>query len=893
MNDPPVVFISYAHDSGEHKELVRRLWEFLRSRGIDAKLDLSAAAERRDWALWMGQQIDRADYVLVIASPAYRERGDGDVDPHDGRGVQYEAALLKDRLMQDRAQWTGRMLPVILPGRSAAEIPRFLQPYAASRYEVTDFTDVGAEELLRVVTKQAKYPEPPLGTLPRLPPETGRSTEGWRIGNVPTLASALQPREGLRERVDAARTAGGGVLLTQVLAGGGGVGKSQLAAAYAHQAIHDGVDLVVWINAAGPEAVMAAYAQTAAQVRTPGVTGSDAHADARALLAWLAGTDRRWLIVLDDITDPDQMKDLWPVSHTATGWVLATTRRRDASLSGGGRALVSVDVYGPAESINYLTQRLTAADAASLLDDRVGPLADAMGHLPLALGHAAAYMINEGVDCTGYLTLLIGQRSRLEQLMPQTADTENYGRPIAAALLIALDAAQAAHPVGLAKPALRLAAVLDPAGHPDTLWTAPAVGAYLNQFAPTADARAALRLLHRYGLVHHEARGGPRAVRIHALTARAARETNSPAELHAAIRTAADALLSGWPEPDTHPDHGDLVAALRANTTSLAGHPGDQLWRSPTHELLYRAGESLLDAGLHAAAVAYNEGLVDAGERIFGSDHEVTISARAYLAISYSLAGRTNEAMAIKELVLSDRERILGPDDPKTITARANLAISYRDAGRTTDAIALQERALADSERVRGAKHPSTLIYRSQLAATYRQVGRTDEAIVIHEQVVADTERVRGPEHIDTLTARSQLAASYRQAGRTTDAIPIEERVAADAERVLGAEHPDTIVVLANLAASYRQAGRIAEATSIQERVLAGRDRILGPEHPRTVTARITLAVSYHQAGRIAEALALQERVVAEHERILGPEHPDTVRAAEALRAWKQQSQAS
>ena len=54
----------------------------------------------------------------------------------------------------------------------------------------------------------------------------------------------------------------GTAVLCQVLAGTGGVGKTQLAAGYARAAWQAGsVDLLAWITAASRDAVAAAYAQ--------------------------------------------------------------------------------------------------------------------------------------------------------------------------------------------------------------------------------------------------------------------------------------------------------------------------------------------------------------------------------------------------------------------------------------------------------------------------------------------------------------------------------------------------------------------------------------------------------------------------------------------------------
>ncbi|MEV5605787.1 tetratricopeptide repeat protein, partial [Streptomyces sp. NPDC052299] len=559
------------------------------------------------------------------------------------------------------------------------------------------------------------------------------------IGGIPALATAFQPRTGVREEIDTARRAGDAAVLTQVLSGGGGVGKSQLAAKYASEALGDGTDLVLWAAAAETEQVITRYAQAARLVSAPGASGEDPEDDARAFLSWLATTERRWLVVLDDITDPAAMAPWWPASRTGTGWVLASTRLHDAALTGNGRRRVPIDVYTPGEAAAYLRGRLSDDGAAHLLSDSVEDLAAALGHLPLALGHAAAYMLNQDITVTEYLALFNDHDRRLDQLLPEGADAEGYGRQVAATLLLSLDAAQRTEPAGLARPALRLAALLGPAGHPHDLWNTPTVLTYLGQQSEPSDsntaadesrepvsaeqAGAVLRVLHRYALISSDRSQHPHTVRVHALTARATREATPKKALPHLAHTAADALLNIWPSIDqTVPD---LATALRANAEHLQQHTGDHLWQPGGHQLLYRLGVSLHNAGLTAAAVTYGERLAATSEQILGRDHFNTISARQNLANSYSDAGRTGEATALREKALADFEQLLGPDHPDTLRARASLAISYSNAGRTTEATTLQEGVLADFEQLLGPDHPDTLRARASLAISYSNAGRT------------------------------------------------------------------------------------------------------------------------------------------------------------------------
>ncbi|SFY44202.1 tetratricopeptide repeat protein (plasmid) [Streptomyces atratus] len=96
--------------------------------------------------------------------------------------------------------------------------------------------------------------------------------------------------------------------------------------------------------------------------------------------------------------------------------------------------------------------------------------------------------------------------------------------------------------------------------------------------------------------------------------------------------------------------------------------------------MLYRAGASLLNAHPHSASSTYWEHMVADCERLLGSEHPHTLTARASLAAFYRQAGRTNEAIEIEEPVLTEYERLLGNEHPDTHSARDVLS-RWRSAG--------------------------------------------------------------------------------------------------------------------------------------------------------------------------------------------------------------------
>lgn len=682
------------------------------------------------------------------------------------------------------------------------------------------------------------------------------------FGIIPSAASAFQPRQDLRDALDRARVANGTVAFTQVFAGGGGVGKSQLAASLARQALASGTDLVAWINAAETTTATAQYAQVAQLVRAPGVTGkdTDVEADARAFLSWLATTGHSWLVVLDDVTDFTASGPAWPAAaRTGFGRVLATTRSRHGAASGGGRVLVPVDTFTVPEADSYLSQRLTEAGHAvlrGLPPDRAA-LAKAMDGLPLALSHAAAYMINEGLNCQAYLALFSDRTTELDTALPADADGDAYGRSVTASLLLSLDAAARKEPRGLAVPAMRLAAMLEPTGHPADFWTTPPATRYLTahrqpdlsagsadpviQPAPPmpvtdAEARSAVRLLHNYHLVTDAMESSaPLYYSAHALTARAARERDP--DLPATAAAAASALLALWPASETSSFSG-LTAALHRNVTALRDAAGQALWQTGGHEVFVKAGDSIGHSGRVAAARDYFCDLLDVVVPYSGPSTPVTLQIRSSLAFWEGESGDHVGAGAAFTQLLADQSELLGPDDPATLMTRSNLAFHQGMAGDPAGAAASFRSLLADRLRVLGPENPATLVTRSNIGFWLGEAGDLEGAAQVFREVLADRTRVLGPKHQATLRARSHLARMHGVLGHHESSL--DELAAALAEQTseLGPDHPDVLVTRGSMAYVLAMAGRGDAALESYLALADHQEQVLGSEHPETLKTR-------------------------------------------------------
>ncbi len=774
-----------------------------------------------------------------------------------------------------------------------------------------------------MVAQRAETPPPP-GTLVSgiIPPLADPYFQRPETG--PGLASDLFP--------------GQAVVLTHgaeteaAPAAQGGTGKTQLAAEFARALWSaQAVDVLVWVTASTREAVIAGYAQAAGAV---GASDPDADALAAAgrLVAWLARTERRWALVLDDLADPADLEGLWPSGRG--GRVVITTRLPGTAFSGGepsaarasrggavsggayaaagGLRIVPVGGFSRREALSYLS-----AGLADYTDQRIEALdlGEDLDGLPIALAQAAAVINANRLSCQEYRTQLSERRDHMSGRL-----VDGVSPAVLATWSLAAECADQLAPAGLAWPALALAAVLDPDGIPGAVLTSPAACGFIvgrPSGATGTDqtmARAAITNLARAGLVSIDPANPVRTVRVHSAVQTAVRAYLPPADTDQVVVAAADALVQAWPEPGSGRSGGpDLEQALRDSALRLClphglraapggGRPAggdtppgleagpDALWQPEAHPLLFRLGRSLEDGRLGDSAMAYWQAMVSAATRRLGPLHADSQAAKDRLAVAYESAGRAGDAIAMFASALGDRERSHGPDHPDTIAARGRLAHAYASAGLPAEAVALYEQMVADASRQLGPGHPVTLAARAGLADAYSAAGRDGQALAAYQMVSVDSERLLGPRHPNTLAARDNLAAAFLANGQTTEAVDRYKGLLADYETMSGPDHPDTITARANLASAYRRGERHKDAIAQYRRVLADRERIAGTDHPDAIAARANLAFAYRSAGQHREAIREYERTLADRDRLAGPDHADTRIARRNLAAAYQQA---
>ena len=561
-----------------------------------------------------------------------------------------------------------------------------------------------------VIDTGATQPPPaaPSSAQTRQDPTAPVASGGLVVGEIPRPPQGFVVRDTTQRVADALGAAE--VAAVCALTGLRGVGKTQVAAAYARSRVAAGDGLVGWVNAESRDDLLAGLARIAQRVGV-GDPDGDSLNSAKRLREHLETRAGAALLVFDNATDPDGLVEFLPAAGP-TRVVITSTDRAFTEL---GRE-VDVAVFSRAESVDYLSQRTDSDDAAG-----AAAVAEQLGDLPVALAQAAATIRGQQLTYQRYLQRL---RSVAVAKMLGTGPGQAYRQATAAALLLSIETTENQDRAGVSGMLLRVVSVLSPQGvSRDLLATLdlpdvdePGEGAI----------DAALEHCVRGSLLSWSVGGD--SVIMHRLVGRVLRERDRASDRWTSTVTTALDLLEphqldqseAWAQRDlgselvsqiealwevtaVDPPGPDIMAkALRARSWAVR-----QLWAAAD---LSRA----IELGLRVAADS---------ERVLGAEHPDTVASRNNLACAYWSAGAWPRRSRCTSAPSADRERVLGADHTDTLHSRNNLAVTYWSAGRLAEAIALHERTLADREGVLGADHPDTLHSRNNLASPTRRRG--------------------------------------------------------------------------------------------------------------------------------------------------------------------------
>jgi tetratricopeptide (TPR) repeat protein len=764
----------------------------------------------------MSDALEEAERVVAVLSPAYF----GSEYTRD----EWTAALVRARGQADR----------LLPVRIA---PCRLPPLLANRIyiDLVDLQEPQAKaQLLAGVRRGSARP-----ARPRTFPGGGRpaavdaSFPGRQpaIFNVPPRNPNFTGRGELLValRRQLAQNSTGAVVQAEAVYGLGGVGKTQLAIEYAHRYASD-YELAWWIPAEQPAIISGRLTLLGRRLGLPELPSLEEQVEA---LFDELGQRTHWLLIYDNATEPAALDGLRP---PAGGGQLLITSRNPAWR--GVAASLGIDVLPRSQAVAFLRQR------GGLDEQTAAALTDALGHLPLALEQAAAYLEATSTPPDEYLEALRDRAGELFALRTASSSEQTI------ATTWTLSLRRAAQESIAAQDLITLCAFLAPdsiprsllTDHPDVL-PEPLASAVRDRLA----FQQALGALRRYSLIAVT----DQAIGVHRLVQTVTRDALTVNEQRKGATAALRLVLAGFPEDGEDTDQWPLVVQLLAHALTVTGHPAPYTSDpEATVRLLTRIGEYMWARADYRQAKELCVRALASAETHLGADHLLTGQCIHNLAHVLQGEGDFEGARTLFNRAMTIFEAQLGEEHPSTVHNLNNLGELLADQGNLDQARRLLQHALAIHETARDSNSRAVANVLTNLARVLAEQGDIESALVLHERALAIRENLLGPDHPLTAWSLTNVGAMLQRQGDLDRARTLHERALAIYETHLGPDHPHTAKNLTNLGVVLHAQGELDAARAVYERTLSIRETRLGQGHDLTVQSRQALAAVIAELDR-------------------------------------------
>ena len=752
---------------------------------------------------------------------------------------------------------------------------------------------------------------------PRLPVKT------WS-NEIPSRNRYFTGREAELERIRTNLSGPGGPHV-QVLVGMGGIGKTELAAEYIYRNVGN-YEIIWWIRAEHDDRVREALVRLAQrlELREAAAEGDRDRAIVAVLDRLQSGAQPSWLLVYDNAANPLDLQRYLPAGRP-DGHVIITSRLPNWP---SYIATEGVDIlpFTEQDAVRFLRRRVPglasgarpqlAAEEDARRVSEATRLAAELGHLPLAVDHAAAYLAESKQSVDEYLErftrnahLLLSEEPSDGELPIPVSGTWATSTP-----LLTPDAEHLFNLCAFFSPE-PISAELFLQGRMD----AP-VGV-LDFLASPLRFRAAASQLHRLSLVKVD--GARDLVHMHRVVQAVTRGRlrQDHADMYYAYRAAVDVLLAASNPND--PDHSSNDASydlslqhlespdrrfLNTDNAALRRLIVDQVRRLRLRGALVEAlrfgqealriwgeriGEDHLDVLTMAVEVAsamhFGGYAADAHELTMrirpllrgytdGDGFKVFLFCESFYGGDLRARSQFHEALELDLGLLPEFEAAFGVDHERTLNVRNNIATDYRQLGLFPAALEVDQRTFEDRRRVLGPNDLWTLYSAGSVARDLRNLGRYQESLDISRRVTNSFAAIDARQNINWLYAREGFATALRKSGYHWDALQESEQVLQRYRDYLGNDHTYTLRSAADVINARRAVGDLDDAEAL---ALETREACTRSDHPDELLSAVLvgLASVLRARGRVDEALTIDEQATGALRRLYGVQHPSTLAA--------------
>ncbi|KAH7362469.1 hypothetical protein B0T11DRAFT_280856 [Plectosphaerella cucumerina] len=681
---------------------------------------------------------------------------------------------------------------------------------------------------------------------------------------------------------------------TAVMYGLGGIGKTQVALEIAHRS--EGIKSVIWIHAGSRDRLEKGFRDVLGRLD---IQPDNSVEPMRVVETWLRDPKNGpWLMVVDNVDDFDVVfskTDEEPTPHllscipeVAHGSVLFITRWKAVAQKLTRRDHVHLGEMSDAQGVDLIRSYLGSdLDGGPETEEKARALLSELGHVPLAIAHAAAFMREYSTDIAEYLELYRKSTEDQDVLLAPTMDemgiqdtneaysTDDY--PVLKAWLVSFNHIKTDKRAGaLAIDLLSVMSFLDGNDIPRHL---------LKDFRPktlSAQYTVAFGTLKSFSMLQQSGSSDRTRFRMHRLVQLAMRRWLEEHEL--AEKYAQDALnlvstnfprnaVSEWQRcVELHP-HAEYV--LRLNAVPAP---------SPTRLQLLRNVASFQDlSGQYGGARSKWEELVELLTETVGAEDMQTLGARDSLAQTLFSMAKFDEAENLLKDVLEIMQASSCEEDVEVLKNESLRAEIIAQRGDHVEAEKQHRKIFEAREKVLGSRHPDTLKSAGRLMMELWELGRFEEAEDLAVKTLDLCKIVLGETHPDTLATGDTLGFILECRGKLLEAEELKNSILETRKSLYGPNHPSTADSEHDVGWVLHQLGRYDEAKPHYELALEKKRLLLGEDHWKTLTTKCNLPVFYCDQGDYELAEEYSRRIILDFKRTRSDMHPQTLDATGGL----------
>ncbi len=652
-----------------------------------------------------------------------------------------------------------------------------------------------------------------------------------------------------------------------VIAGMGGIGKTELALQYAISQLKQGKYPagVCWLKAKDQE--MATQIVTFAKANLGLSLPEQLEIKALVSFCWQHWSEGEALIILDDVTDYEAISPYLPPSNSR--FKLLITTRLDLGKTFRKVAIEELDQ----ESAIALLESLTGKESIQSQREESKVLCKWAGYLPLALELLGRFLARKPDWTINRLQKRLHDQSLAAKLLtvPESGMTAQFG------LTATLDLSWKE----LSDAEQKLACVFGMFAVAPISWT------LIEQCLTVIDsddleeirdegliARSLLKRVGKNTYQVHQILQEYFRIKLHSLSDGGQKIKGN--FCHVMVEVAK--TIEDAPTLDEIVHFSRAVVHIEEVTSQwidcLAKE--DLMWPFLGIARFYQG------QGLYSLAEPWRKKCLEVTQKQFGQEHPFVAASLNNLAALYSSQGRYKEAESLYLQAL-ELMKVLGNENPSVATSLNNLAGLYESQGRFEEAEPLYLQVLELRQKVLSNEHPDIAETLNDLAVFYSNQGRFEDAESHYLQALNLRQKGLSNEHPDIAETLNNLAGLYDIQGRYEEAESLYLQALELFRNVLGNDHPSVATSLNNLALLRFNQGRYEEVEPLLLQALKLREDALGDHHPDFAISLNSLAFLYSSQGRFEEAESLYLQALKLRRKVLGNQHPDVAQTLNNL----------